>query len=105
MFMRSDGGLTPMEAFSGSRAILSGPAGGVVGYAATTHGWAEGQPVIGFDMGGRHGGGWQSEREGAPHGGKWGCAEALPFPLQTGVLEGPPDSPALAPPSQAPPRT
>ncbi|KAJ6661524.1 hypothetical protein lerEdw1_014434 [Lerista edwardsae] len=52
MFMRSDGGLTPMQAFSGSRAILSGPAGGVVGYAVTTYGRAEGQPVIGFDMGG-----------------------------------------------------
>ena len=30
LFMQSDGGLTPMDAFSGSRAILSGPAGGVV---------------------------------------------------------------------------
>lgn len=29
-FMQSDGGLTPMSSFSGSRAILSGPAGGVV---------------------------------------------------------------------------
>uniref|UniRef100_A0A670IWM4 5-oxoprolinase, ATP-hydrolysing n=1 Tax=Podarcis muralis TaxID=64176 RepID=A0A670IWM4_PODMU len=52
MFMRSDGGLTPMEAFSGSRAILSGPAGGVVGYAVTTYRREDGQPVIGFDMGG-----------------------------------------------------
>ncbi|XP_042319482.1 5-oxoprolinase [Sceloporus undulatus] len=54
MFMRSDGGLTPMAAFSGSRAILSGPAGGVVGYAMTTYRRAEGQqqPIIGFDMGG-----------------------------------------------------
>ncbi|XP_007444496.1 5-oxoprolinase, partial [Python bivittatus] len=51
-FMRSDGGLTPMEAFSGSRAILSGPAGGVVGYAVTSYNHAEGRPVIGFDMGG-----------------------------------------------------
>ncbi|XP_063155873.1 5-oxoprolinase isoform X1 [Candoia aspera] len=51
-FMRSDGGLTPMEAFSGSRAILSGPAGGVVGYAVTSYPHAEGRPVIGFDMGG-----------------------------------------------------
>lgn len=50
--MRSDGGLTPMEAFSGSRAILSGPAGGVVGYAVTSYHRAEGHPVIGFDMGG-----------------------------------------------------
>lgn len=52
LFMRSDGGLAPMDAFSGSRAVLSGPAGGVVGYSATTY-QAEGcQPVIGFDMGG-----------------------------------------------------
>jgi len=34
--MQSDGGLTPMNSFNGSRAILSGPAGGVVGYAVTT---------------------------------------------------------------------
>ena len=38
--------------FSGSRAILSGPAGGVVGYALTTYNHQTGQPVIGFDMGG-----------------------------------------------------
>ncbi|KAK2724731.1 hypothetical protein QYM36_001279, partial [Artemia franciscana] len=50
MFMQSDGGLTPMDTFTGSRAIVSGPAGGVVGYAKTTQ--SEGQPVIGFDMGG-----------------------------------------------------
>ena len=35
LFMQSDGGLTPMDTFNGSRAILSGPAGGVVGYAMT----------------------------------------------------------------------
>ncbi|XP_071151773.1 5-oxoprolinase-like [Mytilus edulis] len=52
LFMQSDGGLTPMELFNGSRAILSGPAGGVVGYAMTTY---EDHPVIGFDMGGKHG--------------------------------------------------
>ncbi|XP_071594696.1 5-oxoprolinase isoform X2 [Heliangelus exortis] len=52
LFMRSDGGLTPMDHFSGARAILSGPAGGVVGYARTTHPHQGGQPVIGFDMGG-----------------------------------------------------
>ncbi|XP_003760578.2 5-oxoprolinase isoform X1 [Sarcophilus harrisii] len=52
LFMRSDGGLVPMTSFSGSRAVLSGPAGGVVGYAVTTY-CAEGRhPVIGFDMGG-----------------------------------------------------
>jgi 5-oxoprolinase (ATP-hydrolysing) len=48
-FMQSDGGLTPMKNFYGNRAILSGPAGGVVGYAQTSF---EGTPVIGFDMGG-----------------------------------------------------
>ncbi|KAJ1195078.1 hypothetical protein NDU88_004361 [Pleurodeles waltl] len=52
LFMRSDGGLTPMENFSGSRAVLSGPAGGVVGYAVTTYRPEDGKPVIGFDMGG-----------------------------------------------------
>lgn len=50
--MQSDGGLTPMEQFCGSRAILSGPAGGVVGYAVTSYSQMEKKPVIGFDMGG-----------------------------------------------------
>jgi len=49
LFMQSDGGLTNLANFKGSNAILSGPAGGVVGYAMTTE---IGQPVIGFDMGG-----------------------------------------------------
>ena len=49
LFMQSDGGLTDSGNFKGSNAILSGPAGGVVGYAMTTD---LGQPVIGFDMGG-----------------------------------------------------
>nr|XP_040023452.1 5-oxoprolinase isoform X1 [Gasterosteus aculeatus aculeatus] len=52
LFMQSDGGLTPMEQFCGSRAVLSGPAGGVVGYAITTYSEMEKKPVIGFDMGG-----------------------------------------------------
>ncbi|XP_066522637.1 5-oxoprolinase [Hoplias malabaricus] len=52
LFMQSDGGLTPMEQFSGSRAVLSGPAGGVVGYAVTSYSSTENKPVIGFDMGG-----------------------------------------------------
>ena len=38
--------------FNGSRAILSWPAGGVVGYAITTYGKETDLPVIGFDMGG-----------------------------------------------------
>lgn len=52
LFMQSDGGLTPMTNFIGSRAILSGPAGGVVGYAMTTYQKETDLPVIGFDMGG-----------------------------------------------------
>ncbi|KAM3956815.1 LOW QUALITY PROTEIN: 5-oxoprolinase [Aphomia sociella] len=52
LFMQSDGGLTPMNFFNGSRAILSGPAGGVVGYAMTSYQKETGLPVIGFDMGG-----------------------------------------------------
>lgn len=51
-FMQSDGGLAPVGNFSGFRAILSGPAGGVVGYAVTSYDPTEGSPVIGFDMGG-----------------------------------------------------
>ena len=52
LFMQSDGGLAPAEDFTGSRAILSGPAGGVVGYAMTTYNRQTRKPVIGFDMGG-----------------------------------------------------
>ena len=48
-FMKSDGGLAPVNDFGGHQAILSGPAGGVVGYAKTAF---KGKPVIGFDMGG-----------------------------------------------------
>ncbi|KAG2488023.1 hypothetical protein HYH03_013330 [Edaphochlamys debaryana] len=55
LFMQSDGGLSPVDAFSGHKAILSGPAGGYVGYALTTR-WAgldlDKLQVIGFDMGG-----------------------------------------------------
>lgn len=35
-FMQSDGSLVPINKFSGSKAILSGPAGGVVGYSITS---------------------------------------------------------------------
>ena len=51
-FMQSDGGLVDVENFSGLRAILSGPAGGVVGYALTSYDPKVKTPVIGFDMGG-----------------------------------------------------
>lgn len=51
MFMMSSGGLTAAELFQGKDAILSGPAGGVVGMAET--GKSAGfDRVIGFDMGG-----------------------------------------------------
>lgn len=51
-FMQSDGGLVDVDKFSGLRAILSGPAGGVVGYAKTSWHPDDRVPVIGFDMGG-----------------------------------------------------
>jgi 5-oxoprolinase (ATP-hydrolysing) len=50
--MQSDGGLVNSRNFSGLRAILSGPAGGVVGYAQTSYDPESGKPIIGFDMGG-----------------------------------------------------
>ncbi len=50
--MQSDGGLVDFRKFSGLRAILSGPAGGVVGYAQTAYDPQSERPVIGFDMGG-----------------------------------------------------
>ena len=67
-FMQSDGGLVNFErlviphrartnhdlyySLSGLRAILSGPAGGAIGYAKTCYDPAQGTPLIGFDMGG-----------------------------------------------------
>jgi len=51
LFMQSSGGLTAAEAFRGKDAILSGPAGGVVGMAETARAAGFGR-VIGFDMGG-----------------------------------------------------
>ncbi|XP_018407362.1 PREDICTED: 5-oxoprolinase [Cyphomyrmex costatus] len=74
LFMQSDGGLTPMNSFNGSRAILSGPAGGVVGYAMTTYGKETDLPVIGFDMGGtstdvsRYGGSYEHVYESTTAG-------------------------------------
>ena len=50
-FMMSSGGLTAAERFQGKDAILSGPAGGVVGMARTAQ-IAGFEKVIGFDMGG-----------------------------------------------------
>lgn len=51
-FMQSDGGLVRHNRFSGLKGILSGPAGGVVGYARTCFDPITQIPVIGFDMGG-----------------------------------------------------
>jgi 5-oxoprolinase (ATP-hydrolysing) len=50
-FMQSSGGLTDARAFQGKDAILSGPAGGIVGMARTAK-IADFDKVIGFDMGG-----------------------------------------------------
>jgi 5-oxoprolinase (ATP-hydrolysing) len=50
-FMQSSGGLTDANAFAGKDAILSGPAGGIVGMARTAT-MAGIEKVIGFDMGG-----------------------------------------------------
>ncbi len=50
-FMQSNGGLAEAKSFQGKDAILSGPAGGIVG-AARTAGMAGLTDVIGFDMGG-----------------------------------------------------
>ncbi len=51
MFMRSNGGLTDASLFEGRDAILSGPAGGVVGMVRTAAELGY-DKLIGFDMGG-----------------------------------------------------
>ena len=50
-FMTSAGGLVRAEAFRGRDAVVSGPAGGVVGVARTAE-EAGAEAVLGFDMGG-----------------------------------------------------
>lgn len=50
-FMQSDGGLADVDAFTGLHAILSGPAGGVVGYAVTSYDPETKVPVIGKFVG------------------------------------------------------
>src|SRR6185436_2249526 len=50
-FMQSNGGLTDARRFQGKDAILSGPAGGIVGAARTSE-LAGFDRIIGFDMGG-----------------------------------------------------
>ena len=51
MFMQSNGGLTDARFFQGKDAILSGPAGGIVG-AVRTAAMSGFDHIIGFDMGG-----------------------------------------------------
>jgi len=51
MFMQSNGGLTDAHRFQGKDALLSGPAGGVVGMIRTAEAAGFGR-LIGFDMGG-----------------------------------------------------
>jgi 5-oxoprolinase (ATP-hydrolysing) len=50
-FMQSSGGLTQAQRFQGKDAILSGPAGGIVGMVRTATA-AGHHKIIGFDMGG-----------------------------------------------------
>lgn len=53
LFMQSSGGLCPWNKFTGLRAILSGPAGGVVGLAETCHDTRDSnRATLGLDMGG-----------------------------------------------------
>ena len=51
MFMQSNGGLTDAQFFQGKDAVLSGPAGGVVGMVRTAQA-AGFNKLLGFDMGG-----------------------------------------------------
>lgn len=51
-FMCSDGGLKHAKKFRGNEALLSGPAGGVVGIARSCFDEEDRTPLIGFDMGG-----------------------------------------------------
>jgi 5-oxoprolinase (ATP-hydrolysing) len=52
LFMRSDGGLCMLSEAAGAEAVVSGPAGGVVGYSSTAWDPDSKTPLIGFDMGG-----------------------------------------------------
>lgn len=68
LFMKSDGGLTEAGNMAGRDALLSGPAGGMVGAIKTarSNGF---EKIIGFDMGGTstdvsyYGGVWERNRE------------------------------------------
>ena len=77
--MQSDGGLVDVSKFSGLRAILSGPAGGVVGYALTSFDEETKVPVIGFDMGGTSTGNYPPSVSKASRrrGSRWSQASPL----------------------------
>src|SRR4051812_18914855 len=68
LFKQSSGGLTDAGAFQGKDAILSGPAGGIVGMVKTAEA-AGFERIIGFDMGGtstdvsHHAGAWERTNE------------------------------------------
>lgn len=49
-FMASDGGLRKAHKFTGNAALLSGPAGGVVGVARSCFDAKDPRALIGFDM-------------------------------------------------------
>jgi 5-oxoprolinase (ATP-hydrolysing) len=49
-FMSSDGGLRPASNYTGNAALLSGPAGGVVGVARSCYDLKDPKALIGFDM-------------------------------------------------------
>ncbi|MDN5863858.1 MAG: hydantoinase B/oxoprolinase family protein [Gammaproteobacteria bacterium] len=67
-FMKSDGGLASADSFAARDALLSGPAGGVIGAVETAR-RAGFEQVIGFDMGGtstdvcHYAGAWERKRE------------------------------------------
>ncbi|EGW33442.1 uncharacterized protein SPAPADRAFT_50321 [Spathaspora passalidarum NRRL Y-27907] len=52
LFMQSNGGLCPWYKFTGLKAILSGPAGGMVGFGETCYDSKSGKATLGFDAGG-----------------------------------------------------
>uniref|UniRef100_A0A8H7TWB5 Hydantoinase/oxoprolinase N-terminal domain-containing protein n=1 Tax=Bionectria ochroleuca TaxID=29856 RepID=A0A8H7TWB5_BIOOC len=88
-FMQSDGGLVSYKYFSGLKAILSGPTGGVVGHTRTSY---DGKtPVVGFDMGGtstdvsRYGGSFEHVFETTTAGVAIQSPQLTLIPWQPGV--------------------
>ncbi|MFM2066159.1 MAG: hypothetical protein RLZZ584_1068 [Pseudomonadota bacterium] len=78
LFMQSSGGLAEAHRFAGKDAILSGPAGGIVGMVRT--GLAAGeQSLIGFDMGGTSTDVSHYSALGADDGGESGTADDAAF--------------------------